>query len=182
MDLPANYFLYSGQMDRYKNFMFFIRAIEPILKRHKDLYVVCTGLQFHQNEIKILNGTNIKDRLIHVFVEEEDLYEVYNRALALIYPSYYEGFGIPILEAFKASCPVLLSNSSCFPEIAKDCALYFPPKDIKTMQLCVENIIDNPSLRQTLIEKGKTRIKDFSWPKFADQTYEVYKRVLTNVS
>jgi glycosyltransferase involved in cell wall biosynthesis len=180
MDLPSNYFLYLGQRERYKNFMFFIRAIEPVLERHKDIYVVCVGQQFHPNEIKILNNTNIKDRLIPVSVGENDLYEVYNRALAFVFPSYYEGFGIPILEAFEASCPVLLSDSSCFPEIAKDCALYFPPKDIKGIQLCLENIINNPSLRQTLIDKGKTRVKDFSWSNSAGQTYEVYKRVLAN--
>ncbi|GHU81671.1 hypothetical protein FACS189415_0470 [Bacteroidia bacterium] len=178
--LPSEYFLFVGERNRYKNFCFFVRAIEPILKQRNGLQVVCTGQPFTWIERRLLEIMGIRKRFVHFFAKEDELFEVYNKAIALVFPSYYEGFGIPILEAFESSCPVLLSDTSCFPEIAKDCALYFPPKDIKQFGECLENVIDNPSLRKSLIDKGKIRAQDFSWPKFANQTYEVYKRVLKN--
>jgi glycosyltransferase involved in cell wall biosynthesis len=180
LDIPQKYFLYVGERNGYKNFLFFVRAIAPILKQQKDIYVICTGREFKPIEIQLLESLNIREYFIHTFVEEDAFSEVYNKAIAFVFPSYYEGFGIPILEAFESSCPVLLSDASCFPEIAKDCALYFPPKDIKQFRQRIESVIDNPSLRESLIDKGKIRVQDFSWPKFANQTYEVYKRVLKN--
>jgi glycosyltransferase involved in cell wall biosynthesis len=180
LNLPPKYFLYFGERKRYKNFWFFVRAIEPILKSRKDIHVICTGQWLNRNELRMLYDLQILDYFTQTFVEEGNLFEVYNRAIAFVFPSYYEGFGIPILEAFESSCPVLLSDSSCFPEIAKDCALYFPPKDIKRLRFCIEEIIDKPSLRQTLIDKGEKRAKDFSWEKSAAQTHAVYERVLNN--
>jgi glycosyltransferase involved in cell wall biosynthesis len=180
LNLPQKYFLYVGARGNYKNFLFFARAIAPLLKQLKDTYVICTGSAFSPTEIQFLDSLNIRKYFIHIFVEEKAFPEIYNKAIAFVFPSYYEGFGIPILEAFGSSCPVLLSDSSCFPEIAKDCALYFPPKDIQQMRRCLNEVIDNPSLRQSLIDKGNVRVKDFSWSEFANQTYAVYKRVLKN--
>jgi glycosyltransferase involved in cell wall biosynthesis len=180
LHLPQKYFLYVGSRFGYKNFLFFVQAIEPILKQQKDIFVLCTGQIFDDTETQMLDNLNIRDKFINIFVEDDDFFEVYNNAIALVFPSYYEGFGIPILEAFESSCPVLLSDSSCFPEIAKDCALYFPPKDIKQMRSCLENVINNPPLRQLLIDKGHKRIKDFSWLEFSKQTCALYERVLKN--
>ena len=178
--LPKNYFLYVGGRRVYKNFMFFVRAIEPIIKQRKDISVVCTGSNFNETEIELFSDLNISNNFINIFAKEANMYEIYNKALAFVFPSYCEGFGIPILEAFESSCPVILSNLEPFPEIAKDCALYFSPKDIKQMKSSMETIIDNPPLRESLVNKGKIRAKDFSWSASANQTYEIYKRVLKN--
>jgi glycosyltransferase involved in cell wall biosynthesis len=180
INLPQNYFLYIGERNCYKNFFLFILSVEPILKRRKDIFVVCTGKPFNAGEIQFLTQLNILDNFIAVLVKEEEMFDVYNQAIAFVYPTYYEGFGIPILEAFESSCPVILSDASCLPEIAQDCALYFPPKNIKQLRQCLEKIIDDTSLRISLINKGKARLKDFSWPDSANKTLKVYQRVLKN--
>jgi glycosyltransferase involved in cell wall biosynthesis len=180
IDLPQNYFLYVGERTNYKNFLFFAQVIEPIIKEQKDIYVVCTGRNFDTNEIQFLTELNIRNNFISIFVKEEEMFDLYNKAIAFVYPSCYEGFGIPILEAFDASCPVVLSNASCFPEVAQDCALYFSAKNIKQFRQCLEKIMDDISLRKSLINKGKMRLKDFSWLDSANKTLEVYKRVLNN--
>ena len=91
-----------------------------------------------------------------------------------MYPSYSEGFGIPILEAFQNNCPVILANASCFPEVGGNAALYFEPKNIKEFQHQLTKLICEPELRNELIEKGKKRLCEFSWIKAAHQTYKVY--------
>jgi len=180
LQLPEKYFLFVGNRSGYKNFLFFVQALAPILKQEKDVAVVCTGSHFNSEELAVLNSLNIKKYFINIFVEEDKMFDLYNQAIALIFPSYYEGFGIPIIEAFESSCPVLLSDASCFPEIAQEGALYFPAKDTKQMRFCLEEILHNVALRQNLINKGMLRGKKFSWKNSAQQTYEVYKRVLEN--
>jgi glycosyltransferase involved in cell wall biosynthesis len=180
INLPQNYFLYVGERNNYKNFSFFVLSVEPILKKQKDIFVLCTGKPFNIAEIRLLTELNIRDNFIATFAKENEMFDVYSKAIAFVFPSYYEGFGIPILEAFESSCPAILSNTSCFPEIAQDCALYFPPKSTKQFRQCLEKIIDNASLRTSLTNKGKIRLKNFSWLDSANKTLEVYKRVLSN--
>ena len=120
------YILFVGNRLGYKNFFPFVKGITPILKRHQDLHVVCTGGPFHETENAFLKETGIKGRFIHQWVaKDEDLFSLYHHAVCFIYPSEYEGFGIPILEAYQADCPVMLNRKSCFPEIAGDAAIYF---------------------------------------------------------
>ena len=103
---------------------------------------------------------------------------LYRNAISLIYPSLYEGFGMPILEAFACHCPVLLSNTSCFPEIAQDAGFYFSPYELDSLLNSMEQILLDNSLRDLLINKGRDREKEFSWNKTAKQTLEVYKSVV----
>jgi glycosyltransferase involved in cell wall biosynthesis len=177
--LPAKYILYTGDRSGYKNFLFFATVIAPILHDKKDLYVVCTGDKFNAHEIKLFDSLQIKDHFVHLFAEEDTMFDIYNQAIAFIYPSYYEGFGIPILEAFHAACPVLISQASCFPEIAKDAALYFEPKNVSQLRIQIEKIIDDSTLRDTLIAKGLDRNKDFSWQKSVEQTAAIYRKVIS---
>jgi glycosyltransferase involved in cell wall biosynthesis len=88
---------------------------------------------------------------------------LYKNAIAFIFPSMYEGFGIPILEAYANDCPVLLSNTSCFPEIAGKAALYFDPKSRCEIQHKINELINSNALRNELIVNGRTRLKKFSW-------------------
>lgn len=178
--LPGNYLLFVGNRGLYKNFMFFVSAIEQILKRDPSLLVICIGSTFSAEERDFFNYLGVENRFISRTTSDFELSQLYQGAKALIFPSYYEGFGIPILEAFEAGCPVLLSSSSCFTEIAQDAALYFEPKNIKEMRSAIEDIlVDNP-LREGLIERGLYRVRDFSWSKSAIDTSNVYKRLLQN--
>ena len=99
-----------------------------------------------------------------------------------IYPSYYEGFGIPVLEAFQAGCPLVLANASCFPEVAQDAGLYFNPKSPVELRSAVREILENKEVGDTLIAKGRKRLSDFSWQKSAIQTSEIYRKVLNERS
>lgn len=175
--LPGRYLLFVGSRDLYKNFLFFLHSVSDILVS-SDLNLVCTGAPFDPDEIKLFNYLNISDRVFHCFVNDAELSFLYRNAIALVFPSLYEGFGIPIVEAFSNNCPVLLSNTSCFPEIATDAAVYFNPKSRSEIRNAVLNISSNESLRNQLIEKGLLRLDCFSWEKAALETTMVYRNLI----
>jgi glycosyltransferase involved in cell wall biosynthesis len=171
------YILFTGQRSGYKNFYRFIVAIAPLLI-HYDLQLLCTGQAFTRKESDLLRQYNVYDRTHCQFVKDDELWKIYANALVFVFPSLYEGFGFPILEAFSAGCPAILSNTSCFPEIAENAAIYFDPYDIEDMRRVIEKAILDSSLRQILIKKGYERVNYFSWEKTVKETFQVYKEVL----
>jgi len=177
LQLPSQYILYIGTRYLYKNFTTFIRAIKNILIE-KSIKLLCVGATFNDEENALLEELGIIEYCVQLFVDDNELYQVYANALFFVFPSLYEGFGIPILEAFDAGCPALISNTSCFPEIAGDAAVYFNPYDAADIESAVRRLIENGEERKGLITNGKERIKAFSWKNSAKQTVEVYKKVL----
>jgi glycosyltransferase involved in cell wall biosynthesis len=171
------YVLYTGQRNGYKNFSNFITSVAPLLVKY-DLRLICTGQQFTRDESELLKKENILHRTMCIFVRDDELPELYTKALVFVFPSLYEGFGLPILEAFAAGCPVVLSNASCFPEIAGEAALYFDPYSIDDMRSTIERVITSPSLQTELVNKGKEQVKKYSWKKCAEETAEVYRYLL----
>ena len=99
------------------------------MNKERDLKLICVGLPFNKDELANLKSSKILDQTRVLAVNEETLNNLYSNALVFVYPSLYEGFGMPILEAFANNCPVCLSNTSCFPEIAGDAGVYFDPND-----------------------------------------------------
>ena len=179
IELPEKYLLYVGDRTaEYKNFKFMARALAPLLKENEKLYVLCTGKEFDNKENDFFQHLELKGRFISKFVPDSSLFEIYNRALSLVFPSYSEGFGIPILEAFQSRCPVILAKASCFPEIAKEAALFFEPKKMDDLREQVNKLLHNDLIRNILIQRGTDRVKDFSWEISAQKTLEVYKRVI----
>lgn len=175
------YLLYVGERHWYKNFTGFCRDCMPILRRHKDLKIVCTGRPFTPEELFFFEAFGMEERFIHLFVEDEqDFMDLYHNAIAFVYPSSYEGFGIPILEAYKAGCPVMLNKASCFPEIAADAAIYFEmKKDSSDFEEQFENLYHMSSEeRKSLIEKQKKRLALFSWKTSADELAKIYQKVI----
>lgn len=176
---PGSYLLYVGSRDSYKNFGTFLHALAPLLRNYPSLKLLCGGGgPFTVDEILLIEQLELTSQVIHYVVNDLILYRLYQHALAFVYPSLYEGFGIPILEAFAAGCPVVLSNRSCFPEIAQDAALYFDPESAVSIRQQVESILVDPELRQYLRQKGYLRQEAFSSEQMAKQTLEVYRRVL----
>ncbi|PUE60912.1 hypothetical protein B9Z45_06205 [Limnohabitans sp. 2KL-17] len=108
------------------------------------------------------------------FVAIEDLALLYHKATVFAYPSLYEGFGIPILEAFSSGCPVMASNLTSIPEVGGDAALYFDPLSVSAMEAALLQIIRNPELRQELVACGYERVKQFTWAETARKTMTVY--------
>jgi glycosyltransferase involved in cell wall biosynthesis len=102
---------------------------------------------------------------------------LYRHALCFVFPSHYEGFGIPILEAFNGGCPVCLSNASCFPEVAGDAAIYFDPGDAQSMHDTLKELLASSNLRDELRQKGAARSKEYSLERMVEQTCNVYRKL-----
>ena len=112
------------------------------------------------------------------FIPEKDMVALHASALALAYPSLYEGFGLPIIKSFKTATPVITSNTSSLIEIAKDAALMIDPKSVPDITKAIEKIIRYPKVRKKLIEQGINKSKQFSWKKTAQQTLKIYQQTL----
>ena len=171
------YVLYVGERKGYKNFFPWLSAIRPIFNLDPNLKVVCTGSMFTTSELKLFKKWNIADRLVHISANDAQMASLYKYALCFVFPSHYEGFGIPILEAFANGCPVCLSNASCFPEVAGDAALFFNPCDAQSMQDTLKELLVSNTLRDELRQKGLQRSKEFSLEKMVERTCDVYRKV-----
>lgn len=179
MELPERYILFVGQRALYKNFKRFVQAVAGILQEDPQLYIFCAGgNDFTEEEVKLFNKMNIMDRFIQKKVYDTELVRLYKKALVFVFPSCYEGFGIPLLEAMSCGCPVITSNVSSLPEVAGEAAYYFDPYDEGSIQASIKKVIYNESIRQDLIHKGYERNKQFSWEKTVQQTIQVYRSLI----
>ena len=139
--LPRNYLLYVGTRKHYKNFTFFIKSALSILHKNKEINILCVGAEFSKHELDFFTKNNINNQIHQVEPSDCELAYIYSKAIAFIFPSLYEGFGIPILEAFSCACPVLLSDIPVFHEIAEDAARYFDPTDISSLSSAINEIV-----------------------------------------
>jgi len=180
LKIPHKYLLFLGGRSRYKNFDFFVQAISPLLNSNKNLSLVCAGGKpFTEVEKSHIKELSIENQVIcYTQLSDSELAFLYTNSLAFIFPSIYEGFGIPILEAWACKTPVLLSQASCFPEIASDGALYFNPQSISSIQETINSVISNDELRTNLINIGLQNLKNFNWNKTVNQTIQTYQSVL----
>jgi glycosyltransferase involved in cell wall biosynthesis len=177
--LPKNYLLYVGNRALYKNFLFFVESITPILLQDKTLSVVCAGgKNFTRSEKKLFHTLGVEQNLHYFPVNDEMLISLYKNALAFVFPSLYEGFGIPVLEAFACNCPVLISKDGALPEVAGDACLLFDPQDKNSIIDATNRIISDISVREELRQKGKDRGKLFSWERTANETKQIYKNII----
>lgn len=117
------------------------------------------------------------DIIITGFLNADELHALYHRAIALVCPSLYEGFGLPLLEAMGASCPVISSRLSALPEVGGDAAIYVNAEKIESIADAIETLFNEPQKRAELIAAGKSRINAFSWKKSAMQIFDVYRKV-----
>lgn len=174
---PFDYILYVGARNTYKNFYNCLCAFRQINSRFKDIKFVCTGLAFSSDEKRLIDGFGLTNEVFGISASEEQMARLYRDAKLFVYPSFYEGFGMPILEAMQNHCPVALSNASCFPEVAKDAAAYFDPNNVDDMIDAMLKIIEQDSYRDTLIRMGDSRFRNFSWEKCAEKHMNLYKTV-----
>lgn len=176
---PENPFLlYVGQRFAYKNFTGWVQAFARLQDRFPDWRLVCTGGgPFTQAEEKILTQLGLGQKIKWVPAPTDaDLQALYQAAAALVYPSLYEGFGLPILEAFSVGCPVLAANASSTAEIAGPAALLFDPLKPDEITQCMAAFMNNPHAHAALVEKGFQRFDQFSWEKACQQTAAVYQK------
>lgn len=179
--LDQPFLLYSGNWRNHKNVAGLIRAFARILKQNpaRELLLVITGKEDpyypEVKELPRLLGIENRVKLVGL-ISTSELIDLYNLAEVFVFPSFYEGFGLPILESMACGTPVASSNTSCLPEVGgPEGCIYFDPHNVEAMATSIIRLLDDAPLRQKLIENGFSRIKDFSWEKMARETLEVYK-------
>jgi len=173
-----SYLLYVGVRASYKNFARLLEAFagsERLRNRHR--IVAFGSSKFSADERRLLQHLQIEDRVLHTEGDDETLARAYRSATALIYPSLYEGFGLPVVEAMGQGCPVICANSGSLPEIAGDGAAYFDAHDVGNMRMVIEDTISSSSRIRELTIKGWSRYKLYSWDKCAKETAALYQRL-----
>jgi len=174
------FLLYVGARKGYKNFNRFLEAISKSQKLINDFDIVAFGggiLSFKENALIDSLGFK-KDQVKQIGGDDSVLATLYQEATAFIYPSLYEGFGIPLLEAMAYECPVISSNTSSLPEVVGEAGEYFNPEEIESIKLSIENVVYSPSRTLALKAKGLERINHFSWEKCAQDTLKVYRTLV----
>lgn len=181
--LDKPFLLYTGVWRDHKNVANLLKAF-AILKRNHAFsgYLAITGKEnpYYPEVRSITKELGLENDVKFTgAVPEADLIALYNLAACFAMPSLYEGFGLPILEAFACGTPVVCSNLSSLPEIAGlDNALFFNPHDPADIAAKINSILTNSQLRETLIQRGQKRIRAFSWPQMAQSTLKIYTEVL----
>jgi glycosyltransferase involved in cell wall biosynthesis len=174
--LPDNFILYFGTLEPRKNVEGLIRAFEKITQPDCHL-VIAGGEGWLYRKIYHLAKKSKKKSLIHFtnYIEPADRPALYQLAQMLVWPTFYEGFGFPPLEAMKMGCPVITSANSSLPEIVGQAALLINPYNINEIALAIDQLLTNEELRQNLINQGYQQIEKYSWSETVKQLLAVFK-------
>jgi glycosyltransferase involved in cell wall biosynthesis len=171
------YFLYVGSVHPRKNLVNLLKAFSGFKKRQKtNMLLVIAGRMAWQHEefTQVLSSFKFRnDVKLTGFIPEQELVKLMGSAYALIYPSVWEGFGMPVLEAMQAGVPVLCSGTSALPEIAADAALFFDPLKPDDIGLQLAHVYKDEQARSLMIERGLERARSFSWSKSCKQVREI---------
>lgn len=174
------FLLYVGGRQPYKNATRLIKAFAQSKALHTELNLVFFGgNKLQPNELRLFSDLGLNaSQIVHLSGDDTLLAQLYTQATALVYPSLYEGFGLPPLEAMSYGCPVVCSNSSSIPEIAGQAAEYCHPEETDSIQRAIENVVFDSERSQQLIQLGFKQAQKFSWDRCARETLQVYKRAL----
>lgn len=176
---PQKYILFVGTLQPRKNLLTLIKAYALFHRKHKDMKLVIVGKRgwMYHEIYKIVEKLHLtKDVVFTGYAPDETVVDLYKNAFCFVAPSYYEGFGIPTLEAMSFGTPVISSNTASLPEVGGPAALYFNPFEEKELLHHLETLLKDHDLRNKLIEKGYERVRHFSWEKCAQQTLEVLRK------
>jgi glycosyltransferase involved in cell wall biosynthesis len=175
--LPDRFVLHVGGRGGYKDWSTLVAAWQH-LDRDDDLALVCLGGgAFTPDERELLASEGLTARARQLVVADGDLPGVYAAAAALVAPSRYEGFGLPLLEAFAAGCPVVASDTACFREVADTAAAFFPVGDAAALGTVLDAVLRDGPWRARLVDDGRLRASDFTWERAAAQTADLYRSV-----
>jgi glycosyltransferase involved in cell wall biosynthesis len=175
----APYLLYVGSRVNYKNFRGLLDAYAASALLRANFFLLCFGGgEFTSAERAAISKGGVEGRVRFLAGSDAVLAASYAHASLFVCPSFYEGFGIPVLEAMSLDCPVACSNSSSLPEVVGDAAKLFDPADRDAIRGALESVLDSPSAATALRERGRIRRQLFSWRGCAENTLDVYRRVL----
>lgn len=174
------YLLYVGQRRGYKNFDGFLRSYASSSWLRDNFNIVCFGGGgFTKNELTLFTTLRLSENnIFQISGNDAKLASVYSNAALFVYPSLYEGFGIPPLEAMSLGCPVVCGNNSSIPEVAGNAAEYFTAESVDSMRVTMESVLGSSSRRDQLISLGKLRHAEFSWQRCAKETLDVYRNLM----
>lgn len=176
------FLLFVGKRYGYKNFLTILTAFGESKYLQKNFKLALFGGEKVSNEEKdLIDKYNLSDRIYRPNIDDETLENLYLNASALIYPSLYEGFGLPIVEAMSFGCPVFASNTSSIPEIGGDAVFYFDPYNLEDIIYVLENTLIKLEVLTSKSQIGYSRAVQFSWEKTAAQTLKVYKDAFKNL-
>lgn len=173
-----NYILFVGKRDGYKNFGGLLKAFSNSKAKNEVKLICFGGSPFNAKEKSMINELGLVNRVVHQKGSDSYLANLYQHALFFIYPSIYEGFGLPVLEAMANGCPVICHNKSSLPEVSNNCALEVNCESQDALMAAIDKLYSDTELRKILIEKGKENVKQFTWEKTAVKSLEVYKQVI----
>jgi glycosyltransferase involved in cell wall biosynthesis len=186
--LSEGYILNVGGIHERKNISRLIRSFSVLVKEHRfSGMLVITGSVSgapYQEKMKkecdaAIAETGMQDRVIFTgFITEDELDNLLRSARLLIYPSLYEGFGIPILEAMMVGTPVVTSQVTAMPEVAGDAALLVDPLDVHAMAQAMQRVLSDKKLRQSLVRKGRERARPYTWESTCSQYCDMYEELL----
>ncbi|GAB1420971.1 glycosyltransferase family 1 protein [Anaerolineales bacterium] len=180
--IPNKPYLFTvGTVQPRKNYSRVIHALANLRKQGHDLILVIAGGKgWLEDEMHYtIHETHMDDYVFLIgYADDEDLSALYSGSECVVFPSLYEGFGFPVLEAMACGKPVITSNISSLPEVAGDAAIMIDPYDVNALTKAIIDIIENTSLREDMIQRGFQHLQNFSWSKSADQLQNLYTRIL----
>ena len=177
---PRNYMLYVGAIMDRKNVLSLVEAYNKIRNKIDiPLIIVGKGREYYKQLVTYIEKNNLQDKIsLRTDIGNDILPIIYQSAEFFLYPSKYEGFGIPVLEAFKSGTPIILSNTSSLPEVAGNAGYYVDPYKIESIAQAMLDLHENANLRNHLINEGFERVKDFTLENFAKKTLAVYDSIM----
>lgn len=176
-NITKPYILYIGDRRAHKNFQFLLEVYASQLSKKYDL-VCFGGGNITRKESDIIKKFDLSKNVILVQGNDSMLASLYKNAFCFIYPSLYEGFGIPLLEAMAMECPIIASNTSSIPEVVGEAGILFDPLSRESLINAIESLVNSDSKRNNLIKLGKEQEKKFSWDKMANETLDIYKSII----
>jgi glycosyltransferase involved in cell wall biosynthesis len=177
--LPQSFLLFVGRRDGYKNFRGVAASVAQLLRRDAAMHLVCVGAgSLHRAEIAPFESAGVARRVLQIEADDRLLAACYAHAVAFLFPSLYEGFGLPLLEAMINRCPVISSNGGALPEIADEAALYFDPAHPEAIVDLVEGLSRDRARRDALVARGLRRAANFSWDRAAALHADLYRELI----
>lgn len=176
------FLLFIGNIEPRKNIIGLIKAFNYLKGNYKiehELVIIGQKGWKYNQIFKAINSSPYRNQIHNLnYISDQELLQFYLEATMLVYPSFYEGFGLPVIEAMTLGTPVITSNNSSLKEIARDATLLVDPNNYQEIAHSILAVINSNQLQQELISKGKRRAKEFSWEKTAEQTIEAYLSII----
>ncbi|MGB3716346.1 MAG: glycosyltransferase family 1 protein [Candidatus Promineifilaceae bacterium] len=182
-DLGEEPYIFSvSTIQPRKNYQMLIRAFKDVANDFPHRLVIAGGKGWlYEETLAEVNAQGLTDKVRFVgFVDDADLPALYSDATLFVFPSLYEGFGLPILEAMACGVPVVVSNASCMPEVAGEAALVLSPQDQEAWTTAIRDLLDDPSRRAQMVAGGFLRARQFKWKRAAEQLSGLVKQLLPN--